>query len=346
MHQKDFRKLLKKYRRGLGTPEEVAFIEKWYKAMESLQKDTLTPSDRIAIKNRSWAKVHAFILRQGMQRPVSRQPRSFRISSFPGWVMAACLLLFVASVLFLVVGPRLYGDYVRTPKGAMKEISNKSTGVTKTLLPDGSKVFLEPGSRITFEESFDGPQRVVTLEGEAFFQVSRDTLRPFLVDAKDVVTKVLGTSFTVSAFPDQADITVEVKTGKVSVITGKMNDRGNSGATETILTPNQKIIYHKRENTVSRSIVDKPRQVLPPDIVKRMHYDAAPVTEIFEGLEKVYGVDIVFDEHVFSSCILTTSIAEGNIYDRLDMICNAISARYSLKDNLIVIEGSGCKKKK
>jgi hypothetical protein len=77
----------------------------------------------------------------------------------------------------------------------------------------------------------------------------------------------------------------------------------------------------------------------------RMHFEGAPVSRIFDQLEKVYGVEIDFDRIVFSSCTLTTSIAEGNIYDRLNMICKAIDARYVLKENHIVIEGNGCVQK-
>ena len=64
--------------------------------------------------------------------------------------------------------------------------------------------------------------------------------------------------------------------------------------------------------------------------------------EIFEAIEKVYGLDIVFDEAKFSSCTLTTSISDGGLFNRLDIICGAINATYSVKENQIVIEGTGC----
>ena len=125
-------------------------------------------------------------------------------------------------------------------------------------------------------------------------------------------------------------------------MTKKDKNATNGPLKETILTPNQKIIYNKNKNVVALAIVNEPVPILPAEVVKRMHFEAAPVGEIFEGLEQVYGVDIEFDKNIFSSCILTTSIAEGSIYNRLDMICKAIDAQYIFKENQIVIIGAGC----
>jgi hypothetical protein len=259
------------------------------------------------------------------------------------WALAACVSIVVLSVVFLIVSPRPVSGPLSTQQAVKKHISNNSAADMEVLLKDGSRVLLKPKSRIAFTEPFDSLQRLVALEGEAFFTVSRDTLHPFLVHTKEVVTKVLGTSFTVSAFANDDNITVSVMTGKVSVTTRKDKDELSSPLEETILTPNQKIIYNKNKKLVSRAIVKDPLPILPRDVVKRMQFEAAPIREIFEGLEEVYGVDIEFDEHTFASCILTTSIADGNIYNRLEMICKAIDAEYTVKENHIVISGAGCR---
>jgi hypothetical protein len=211
------------------------------------------------------------------------------------------------------------------------------------VLPDGSEVTLAPESELRFSKSFDATQRVVYLEGEAFFNVSRDTARPFLVYASQVVTKVLGTSFTVKAFREEKSITVAVRTGRVSVSTHGDRDAKNTGGVKAIiLTPNQQLVYNKEENTIARMIVDSPRQIIPEEEVKRMRLEDATVSEILATIEKVYGVDIVYDEQVFASCILTTSIFDEDLYNRLEAICGAVDATFRVEEDKIVVTGQGC----
>jgi transmembrane sensor len=342
MRQKEFQQILQKYKNGLCTPEEEALIEKWFTSMGSSEHASPPLSSKERIKQKSWTRVQDHI-RQSTEtetRPgISKGTR--RLGTGAAWAMAAAISFGVISSVFLIVSSGPTPENASNPQVAEKNVFNNTEEIMELVLGDGSQVFLEPKSSIFFKETFDDSQRIVALEGEAFFTVSRDTSRPFLVKTNEVTTKVLGTSFTVSAFPDQDNITVSVVTGKVSVITNQENLNGGP-LNETILTPNQKIVYNRNNNLVSRALVKEPVPVLPAQEVKRMHFEAAPISEIFEGLEKVYGVDIEFDRNTFSSCVLTTSIAEGSIYNRLDMICKAIDARYILKEHKIVITGDGC----
>jgi len=204
---------------------------------------------------------------------------------------------------------------------------------------------LQPGSKIRYDHAFNKKPREIYLEGEAFFEVKRDETRPFLVYTHEVTTKVLGTSFTVKALREDKNITVAVKTGRVSVY-AHATSQLQSNANETILTPNQQIVYNRTANTVSRMLVENPLAIVPAEEIKRMHFEEASVSEIFKALEKVYGVDMVFDEKLFSACTLTTSISDETIYDRLDIICKAIGATYSVEEFQIEIDGPGCNETK
>src|SRR5690606_22977878 len=110
------------------------------------------------------------------------------------------------------------------------------------------------------------------LRGEALFDVERDTLRPFYVYAGDVVTKVLGTSFTVRAIESDKKITVAVKTGKVSVST-KPGVSVNQSSSEVILTPNQKAVYDSEVTRVKKEFVEKPEVILPKPTIFKMKYE-------------------------------------------------------------------------
>jgi hypothetical protein len=164
------------------------------------------------------------------------------------------------------------------------------------------------------------------------------------VYTNQVVTKVLGTTFTVKALREEKSITVAVRTGKVSVYTHRDRDAKNADEAEgIILTPNQQIVYNKEGNSIARMIVDSPQKIIHEEEVKRMRLEDASASEILAAIEKVYGVDIVYDEQVFASCILTTSLSDGDLYNRMEAICQAIDATFRIEENTIVVTGTGCR---
>jgi hypothetical protein len=219
-------------------------------------------------------------------------------------------------------------------------ITNTTQETLITILPDSSKVSLEPGSTMKF--LYNSTERTVALNGEAFFEVTHNPEVPFFVHANEVITKVLGTSFRVKAREGERQITVAVKTGKVSVYAIQESVPASSTPKEIILTPNQQIVFDKTEKEISKQIVKNPQVILPIEQIRLMRFEEAPVSEIFLALEKAYGVDIDFDETIFSLCELTTVIAEDGLYNRLDIICDAIGTTYQLKDDQIVISDTGC----
>lgn len=311
--------------------------------MGSWEDPSLDDAVKAEIRKRSWQTVRGHI-HQSNTNPTreSAGRKSISVSPRTVWAFAACITIVAIAVVVVVRGPQSAHDQPSNFEALERTITNDTKIEMEVRFDDGSRAMLKPESQITFSEPFESAQRLVFLEGEAFFDVSRDTLHPFVVHTKEVITKVLGTSFTVSAFAEDDNITVSVMTGKVSVMPKTDTGSAISPLDETILTPNQKVIYNKSKRIVSRGIVKEPMPILPVETVKRMQFEAAPISEIFAALEEVYGVDIEFDEHTFASCILTTTIAEGNIYNRLDMLCNAIDAHYTVKENRIVVAGPGC----
>jgi len=201
---------------------------------------------------------------------------------------------------------------------------------------------LQPRSELTFHDGMTEEERVVFLDGEAFFEIERDASRPFVVYTKNLATKVLGTSFNVKAFQGEKNVTVEVKTGKVSVYAYRDEQADLSKTDAVILTPNQKVVYDKEENRLSRMIVAKPQAIVAPEELKRMRFEAAPVNEIFQAIEKVYGVDLVYDEDSIASCTLTTSISDGDLFNRMDIICYAIGAHYEVRGDKVFIRNASC----
>lgn len=335
MDRKHFRGILKKYLQGRAAAEEKKMIDSWYADMDKRSDSLLDKEEESELERKYWSFIHSHIAKNKRQTIIP-------------WIsigIAASLLIAVFGYLYVTIDKKGRENTLALREEASvkwREISNTAEISRHITLPDESEVTLEPQSRLKFSLAFNETERVVYLEGEAFFEVSRNVKRPFLVHTNKLTTKVLGTSFSVKAFQREKDVIVEVKTGKVSVYTNDEAEKREKINGEVILTPNQKIVYDKAEKKLSRMIVESPQAIIPAEEVKKMRFEGAPVKEIFEAIEKVYGVDIEYDEAKFSPCTLTTAISDGDIYNRLGIICNAIGARYELVENHIVISGEGC----
>lgn len=331
MKQKEFIAILKKYKQGVATSAEKKLVDDWYASMENTVDQEIDDSE---LKHLYRSRIHPHI----------SSPKNNNVRTLIGWSsgIAASILLAVAAYVF--VNDRSDIKVLSSKKtetfSPSKKITNTSHETLIIRLPDSSKVSLEPGSTMKF--LFNSSERTVSLKGEAFFEVTHNPALPFLVHANEVTTKVLGTSFRIKAREDEPRITVAVKTGRVSVYTNQESIQTSSTPKEIILTPNQQIVFDKTEKEISKQIVKNPQVVLPIEQIRLMRFEEAPVSEILLALEKAYGVDIEFDEKIFSSCELTTIIADDGLYNRLDIICDAIGTTYELKGDKIVISGTGC----
>ena len=338
MTQEEFSKLLARYTRGECTPQEEEFILKWYDTIHASQPEEAEDTTE-ATEARLWVNLQ------------SNLKRTKKSSFYYTWRVAAAILLLVATGAVLYFAQHVFipaeesvvlQDFGRKYTGGIQLIENKTNIPRLVALADGSEVTLEPGSELRVAGEFTNNKREVYLTGEAFFHVKRDTLRPFLVYANEVITKVLGTSFTVKAYKGAKQTTVAVMTGKVSVSTNPEVIQKKHTTQEVILTPNQEAVYNRAINKVTKKLVDVPRIVLEKPTLFEMKYDATPVSKIFEVLEENYGVEIIYDEEILSECFLTTSMSDEGLYQRIEIICKAIGAEYKIQDTTITITGKGC----
>jgi transmembrane sensor len=342
MKPHEFKALLDKFSRGECNAEEIRFINEWFENIGQERPVFFTKPDNEAVESRLWSKINP-----------SPAAGDKGISFYVLRAAAAILFLFI-------VGIGVYNARRTSPEQAgtiqSQEITNDNTiafarivnleNTSRVItLEDGSKVTLEPKSEVRFAKKFVTEKREVFLTGEAFFSVKRDERRPFLVYTKEVVTKVLGTSFNIKAYPDEKEITVAVRSGRVSVYANSLKPANAVAPTskEVILTPNQQVVYNRIDERVSKQLVKHPEVVLPQSTLFTMHYDGSPVTKIFKVLEENYGVEISYDEEVLRNCVLTTTMSDEGLYERIEVICKAIGAHYTVEDAVIYIKSNGCK---
>jgi transmembrane sensor len=335
MTEKDVDEILKRYLNGVADEQEVKWIEQWYKSLNH---------------HNNYPKLDEFQMREiihASHNKIQNRLKTDRTKSIMRWwptlavAATVAILATVAIYNFIPTAVQPGNSEIASRSELDEQIKNETSLVKYVMLTDSTKVSLQPNSSIRITNDFNQNDRKIFLSGEAFFNVSHDPSRPFYVEAGNVVTKVLGTSFNIRAFSTDTAITVKVNTGKVSVYAGETTKQKKYDR-PLILTANQQAVYSKEEHVVEKSIVESPRILLPEQEVRRLKFEAAPMTEVMEAIEKAYGVEISFSEDDFSSCKLTTTLGTDGLFNRLDILCRAIGAAYTQEDGRILITGKGC----
>lgn len=222
-----------------------------------------------------------------------------------------------------------------------EEVVNSTSASLQIRLSDGSLVVLEKNSQLKYENEFNDSLRVLYLKGAAFFEVEKDAGRPFMVHANGLVTKVLGTSFSIQARESDPSVTVSVKTGRVSVYSENVLPAHDPESGGIVLTPNQKAIFTRNRETLSKTLVEKP-QMLPGNPPVSFTFESAPAREVFEALARNYGVEVLYDEEIIKDCSLTVNLTDEDLFQKLEVICRVLELRYKLIDAQVIIYGSGC----
>jgi transmembrane sensor len=301
-------------------------------ALESILGEILPLSEALASQN----------IERIMNKVNSSSVTWSRIAS-----IAASIVLLMGAVFF--VQSRLSQTValdknlgIQHPEPSTNEWINSGKDARLVILPEGSAVLLQPSSRITYQIS--DSLRHVYLEGEAFFEISKDALTPFCVQTRTLTSRVLGTSFRVRDFENQTPL-VRVNTGKVAV---SLNTEIGSGSTgeAIVLSPTQIATYHGEELTVLsplENIIGAPLELFP--IEKKEHvYKRAALPDVFQGLEEAYAITIHYDRKLLQNCSLTARLGDEPLVEKLRMIC--LGSNLSLTQttpNTFTISGSGCR---
>lgn len=287
-----------------------------------------------------WANVERHV-DAGVSRP--------RFSKTIKYIVAASAPIFIAAAIVFSYKQFEKEEFIskkyKHEQSELLRYSNESEKPNSLVLSDGSIVILQPHSSLEYPRSFSSSSRNVYLNGEAFFEVTKDAMKPFSVFADKIVTRVLGTSFSVRAYDRDKEIVVVVKTGKVSVLTSAQledENRQDDDPVGTLLTPNQQVVFSKKESQMVRSLVKDPTLLPSSSEVENFQFIDTPINVVFERLEKVYGVEIIFDEELMSACLLNASLRDDSFYDQLRLICKGVGAKYQLLDGHVIITGGGC----
>ena len=323
--------LLAKFLLGEIDQEEQRFIIGWLDEKEEnrryldqleqiwLESGKLNPRPIPVNKKLAWTKL-SFRMNQ-YEKNLS--PSIQRFSRF----RIALISTAAASVLILTGIFNWYLDDASQQDEFLLTNNNQST--LQDSLPDGSEIFLNYLSQISYHASKSG-QRIVKLKGEAFFHVKRDTLRPFIIHAGIGGVKVLGTSFTMK-IKENGDIAVDVNSGKVELF------RPNKAKTDTlhlILTNNEGGLISNRQDTIIRLASNSSAFFW---VDRRLVFRNKPLKEVFEILEACYGIKIKSDNPAVNNLYYSSSFIDEDAEDVIKVISKTYNLTYIKKENTFTL---------
>lgn len=296
-------------------PDHEALFLKLQKQWEQAAPDT--SSFVIPDKAVVWERIQAQI----KSKQIRLYPRSLLIR-----------VATVAAVVALVVGFSL-SRIIRQANLVRKDwqqmiVMAPSGQKSQLLLPDGTQVFLNSGSRLTYDSGYNTEDRRVILEGEAFFDVTKNTEHPFVVQAGQVDVQVYGTAFNVSAYADEKNVSVSLLRGRVSVLSSLDN------RLLTFLEPNQSAVINKENMRCDVYTCNAEADGIWH--LNKLKFEGTPTAEVWRKLERWYGVRIVLSNECPTNAYWFTVKTES-LTELLKMINRITPIEYQLNGEEVTI---------
>ena len=235
------------------------------------------------------------------------------------------------------------------------EIIAERGSKTRTILPDGSTVWLNAGSRIRYEPGFNGALREVTLQGEAFFDVVQQPSRPFIVHAGDLNIRVLGTAFNVKSYDEDQTVETTLIRGMVQI-----SRPGDSKQAPIYLRPHQKIVLARKDTDepVAAAVLlpgvrtnDQRPRIMEIDssmkenervetswVYNRLEFRGDSFDELARKLERWYNIDIHFEDEEARALTFNGSLENETVEQAFLALEAAVSFRFTIKDNEVYIK--------
>ncbi|OKZ42111.1 MAG: hypothetical protein BHV68_07395 [Bacteroidales bacterium 43_8] len=313
MDKEYFKILIEKYLDGNASTAEVRELCEWIKNNDSLDRWIMQAIERS--DSHLDEEVYERLYTRIKENIESREKKSHRRFSFVPmlrWAAVVCLPIIAALAVYEL---GLDSKVDTLPLVVTAESGERA----KVQLPDGTKVNINSASQISYPHDFNGEKRIVELDGEAYFEVTPDKERPFVVKAAGLEITVLGTAFDVCAYKDDSEVSVVLLTGEIDV--ASESDR-----------------YVMQRNTGTMQV----GKVYSKEYVEwtdgNLRFENESLENIVKVLSRVYNVKIVFDSAFpEGQYFFTGSIGSGGITNALDILSMTSSLHYEVRDSVIML---------
>ncbi len=265
------------------------------------------------------------------QKLNTSSPKKYRLKPLI-FKVAACIL-FVLSVLYVVQHQAT--DEKPQPKIVYEQIVKENPKGQKltVFLPDGSQVVLNAGSKLSFTKPFHPDRRVVNLEGEAFFEVAKDSLRPFQVISDKLTTTALGTSFNIAAYPTDGHIQVSLTTGKVKV---DYQIAEKQQAEAYYLIPGEQLGYDKVQDIFNKQPFDAEKVLAWKEGI--IHWENVGEARVVKTLERWYGVQIEVEGESATAWDVTARFNNQSLKSVLTSLSYTMDFVFEIKEEHVLIK--------
>lgn len=346
-HKNGFLRILQRYIDQKSLPEEKRLLDVWYESLDEGHVEKQQELVQKGVDEKIWSNI------QAKKSPNDTHPVQTEIN----WWRSSSFRMAAAAVVFLMLGFVYYkfnaGNSDSPVKGVSRDVfasltkvRNSTDGKQGIRLADGSQVTLEPGATLYFPKSFDSKNRTVYLVGNGFFEIAKNPAKPFLVFSEQIVTKVLGTSFTIKKEVASENIEVAVVTGKVIVerAQGSKPDflARNGGV---ILTPNEKVTYSSESDKYVTGIVDHPVMIEESQDFKgagSFIFEESALKDVIGKLEKAYGVQITIVNQTILNCPITADLSQSSLFSKLEVINALLNTKFEIVETSIILNGGEC----
>lgn len=200
------------------------------------------------------------------------------------------------------------------------------------MLPDSSVVWLNENTTLSYQTPFD--QRIVALNGEAFFDVTKREGRTFEIQSGTARTVVLGTSFNVRAYPNEAKVEVVVKTGKVALSSAVVKEKKvliPAGSSAT-LDKNTKQIEEKEVTTTNADAWQ----------TRQLKFKNTPIREVIPTLERYFNIEVDVNNDELMNCRVNSKFDEPNLEEILTILEVTLQIKADQQDGKYLLSGKGC----
>lgn len=315
--------LLTKYFANEASSEERKEVETWrlantenqkeFNAFKKLWSITGQTSGTKGINiDSEWAR---------MEKSIGTQPKT--INLFSRVISIAASLVIISVLAFLGVN-QLSTTTIKTTIAELSEIT----------LPDGSTISLNADSKISYTKGFGEKHRKVTLKGEAYFEVQKNTFLPFIIAANEATIEVVGTKFNVKAYKKQSEVKVFVTEGKVRFYEAKQPKK------KTVLVAGESGIYDRKVKMLRKTPVSNKNDISWKTRI--LEFDNTPLFEVAEVIENTYQIKLMIDPKV-GQCPITVRFEEQDLASVLKVLKTTLNLEFTTEQKgVLKISGTGC----
>ena len=332
MKKEDFFEIFERYILNTASPDEVKTLCEWVnkntEISEWLEKQILDSPDNMnkELQMRMFNDIKTTLRIEKPTEPELNESKVTSGSAFSGlktWMRIAAMFVlpFISALgVYLFMSDK----NVTEPLLVSVERGQKAS----ITLPDGSKVWLNSLSELTYNSDFNTEKRELLLDGEAYFEVASNPDKPFVVRSNEITVEALGTAFGVKAYADDVSVSSILMQGKVRVTTPNGS---------IILKPNERIQYDRELATTRQSSVTNAVD-FTGWIHNELRFENESLYEITRNIQRIYNVEIIFSTERLKKLRYTGTVDNNSLESVLNLITLTSPVSYQIDRQKVILK--------